>query len=77
MKTLSDILHEILLAVLVLIFAAAVAFPKSEPVKPETDPPFFCTTVPCVMPPEKLDKNGLILVSEKYKSKWMMRKRSR
>lgn len=61
MKALSDILLEILLAAIILVFAAAVAYPKIETEKPETDPPFVCQRVPCFRPEHKI-----LWVSQKY-----------
>jgi len=61
MKTSSDILLEILLAAIILVFTVAIARPNAEVEPVETDPPFVCQKVPCYRPEHKI-----MWVSQKY-----------
>jgi len=63
MKTLSDIFLELLLAAMILLFAATVSYPRLEEIimpEPETDLASDCQRFPCYAAPHKL------WVSKKY-----------
>ena len=61
---LDDILVEVLFAIMLIIFTAAVAYPRNEPViKPETDY-YICQKFPCFTEPYRVE-----WVSRKYLTK--------